>query len=355
MKSLPSFLTTNLFSLISWGVTLFIAAALIGSTLWLTQSRVPSLPDTQSQDTTAVNPSPITPGNPSPAFNMLFKGIGRQLILKTDTAQRQSYTTTEYRVERGDSVFGIAKQFNIKPETVLYSNEASLYDNPSNLAPGMTLQIPPIDGLLYTWGKEDTFESVAKEFKTTPEDILYWPGNNIDLTDPEIKPGSVVMIPGGQRELVSWLEFVNTYNRGSGTATTELGGGACPGLGSGSAPFRWPTNGAHTLSGNDFGPKHLGIDITAYEGTPVLASGGGVVVFAGWSQYGYGNVVQIDHGNGWGTVYAHLNQINVKVCQYVSAGELIGLSGSTGNSTGPHLHFEIRRNGTALNPWELLS
>jgi murein DD-endopeptidase MepM/ murein hydrolase activator NlpD len=86
----------------------------------------------------------------------------------------------------------------------------------------------------------------------------------------------------------------------------------------------------------------------------VLASGDGVVVFAGWSQYGYGNVVQIDHGNGFSTVYAHLSQINVSTCQAVYGGQVVGMAGTTGNSTGVHLHFEVREGGVNLNPWSIV-
>ena len=115
----------------------------------------------------------------------------------------------------------------------------------------------------------------------------------------------------------------------------------------------WPTNGPHTLSGNDYGPTHLGIDITAVD-VPVLAAGSGVVVLRGWSQYGYGNVIEIDHGNGYATIYAHLSSFEVALCQGVIAGQEIAISGSTGNSTGPHLHFEIRKGGSNINPWSML-
>jgi murein DD-endopeptidase MepM/ murein hydrolase activator NlpD len=270
---------------------------------------------------------------------------------------------------QGDSVFAIAKQFNIKPESVLYSNEATLNDNPSNLTPGMELTIPPVDGLTYTWKADDTLEKVADQFKgdlnedkkideadaTLLRDaIVSWPGNSLDLTDPVVKAGQVIMVPGGHRELVSWLEFVPTINRTGGTtATSELGGSSCAG-GSGSPPGLWPTNGPHTVSGNNYSGSHLGIDIAADSSTPVLASGGGVVVFAGFSQYGYGNVVQIDHMDGFATVYGHLSQINVSQCEVVFRGQVIGIAGSTGNSTGVHLHFEVRQGNVNINPWSIL-
>lgn len=356
-EKLIEFLKANRFSVISWGVTAILVAAMLGSALWWTQSGsasaatrpVPTAsPNQGSQSVTLSTPADSVSANPA---------IPRQLELKTNIPQRSRFSPVTYRVSRGDSMFAIAKQFNIKPESILFSNKDVLKDNPENLTPGMELTIPPVDGLLYEWKQGDTIQKVADEFKAKVDDILGWPGNDLDLTDPEIKPGTVVMIPGGQRELVDWTQFIPTISRGTtgaGTGTSNIGSHACNGgpVGSG---FVWPTNGPHTISGNDFGPSHLGIDITATEGTPVLASASGVVVLAqGGYNYGYGNFVEIDHGNGYATVYAHLSQINVTTCAPVYAGQVIGLAGSTGNSTGAHLHFEVRKGGANLNPWELV-
>ena len=95
---------------------------------------------------------------------------------------------------------------------------------------------------------------------------------------------------------------------------------------------------------------HPGIDLVASIGTPIAASKGGVVISAGWNNGGYGNLVLIDHGGGIVTAYAHQSQILVSAGQFVSQGQIIGLVGSTGNSTGPHLHFEVRVNGQAVDP-----
>jgi murein DD-endopeptidase MepM/ murein hydrolase activator NlpD len=131
-----------------------------------------------------------------------------------------------------------------------------------------------------------------------------------------------------------------------------MAGATCDGpIGTGG--FIWPT-GNHYLSGYDFSSSHLAIDIAAGLGAPVYASDSGVVVTAGWNSSGYGYVIMIDHGNGYSTVYGHLSQYNVSLCQGVTQGQLIGLAGSTGNSTGAHLHFEIRLNGGYVNPWSVL-
>jgi murein DD-endopeptidase MepM/ murein hydrolase activator NlpD len=361
------FIEDHRFSVISWGTTVLLVAALLGSTLWWTQHGAASA--MRPEPTAAPNDQPDVPLPSSVNHLGSAVGIGRALQLKTSISAKSDMKPITYKVTRGDSVFGIAKQYNIKPESILYSNEETLNDNPTNLTPGMTLSIPPVDGLLYTWKDGDTLQKVSDQFKADlnsdkkidekdaallADAILNYPGNNIDLTNPVIKPGQQIMIPGGQRELVAWLEFVPTVNRNGGTtATSELGGSGCNG-GPIGMPGIWPTDGPHTLSGNDYSPSHLGIDITASTSTAVLASGDGVVVFAGWSQYGYGNVVQIDHGNGFSTVYGHLSQINVSTCQAVSGGQVIGMAGTTGNSTGVHLHFEVREGGVNLNPWSIV-
>ncbi|MCX6034876.1 MAG: LysM peptidoglycan-binding domain-containing M23 family metallopeptidase, partial [Chloroflexi bacterium] len=222
-------------------------------------------------------------------------------------------------------------------------------DSPDSIRVGQKLNVPPTDGVYYKWQEGDTLDSIAKKFETSVDDILNWPGNNIDLTSPDIKPDTYVMVPGGHREFVQWL--VPTVARGN-SGTAALNGSACGAGPVGSSAFVWPT-GNHFLSGNDYWNGHLGIDIAAGLGVPVWAADAGVVTMA--QVYGgYGNMVMIDHGNGYITVYGHLSQINVVPCQGVAAGDLIGLAGSTGNSTGPHLHFEVRLNGGFVNPLYVL-
>jgi murein DD-endopeptidase MepM/ murein hydrolase activator NlpD len=134
------------------------------------------------------------------------------------------------------------------------------------------------------------------------------------------------------------------------------GAGACTGNydgAYGSGYFIWPSYNRF-LSGNDFWSGHLGIDIAGATGDQVWASDAGVVVFAGWAQGGYGNMVMVDHGNGYQTLYAHLSSVRTYCGKSVGAGSVIGSIGSTGNSTGPHLHFEIRVWGQFINPWQVL-
>ena len=292
-----------------------------------------------------------------PVFSqvVMSESISRRASLYTDIPNRPRQDVVEYTVDLGDSVFAIAQAYNIKPETVLWSNYDVLKDNPHSLSVGMTLKIPPIDGVYYQWKEGDTLESIAAEFDTDEDGILSWPGNRLDLTHPEIDPGTWVMVPGGHREFQQWI--VPVIARGAaGVSTGVYGGGACPGGYEGlygSGAFIWPTIN-HTISGNDYWSGHLAIDIGAALGEPISAADSGVVVFAGWATGGYGNTVAIDHGNGYSTLYAHLSSINVSCGRSVTQGQTIGYGGSTGNSTGPHLHFEIRYQGGFVNPWYVL-
>jgi murein DD-endopeptidase MepM/ murein hydrolase activator NlpD len=351
MARLTQFLGRYRFNIVSWLVTMFVAAGLIsGALAWK-----------QSQSTVqALAPLPdAAPGVASPDVVLpvlrgaeAFASIGRNIQIKTNTpADKPRYTLSEYRVTRGDSIFAISESYHLKPETVLWANYDVLQDDPHSLKPGQVLKIPPTDGIYYQWKENDTLDSVANELKSTVEDILNYPGNNIDLAAPNIESGSWVMVPGGERDFVQWL--VPTVATGaSGTSSTSQN--ACPGGAVGSGGFVWPAD-SRSLSGNDYWSGHLGIDIAAGEGAPVYAADSGVVTMAqGGYNYGYGNVVQIDHGNGYSTVYAHLSVIGVAPCQSVSAGQWIGAAGNTGNSQGAHLHFEVRQGGGFINPWFVL-
>lgn len=342
------------FSIVSWVLTIVLVVSLLGGTLYYKSTIPPTVV------TVPAEPTPLAEeGQPQVGEPALGQGGGgfsailRKLQLKTNIPERPRYESSLYRVVRGDSMYRIAETYQVKSETILYVNE-QLEDNPHNLRPGMELTIPPVDGLYYEWQEGDTFESVAKEFFAEPEDIINFPGNQIDLTNPTIEPGTIVMIPGGSRELRNWAADLQTAARGANTGTGGSNAANTCGGGPVASGFGWPAD-DHTLSGNAYGPGHLGIDISAPEGSNVYAAGTGVVTMAqgGWN-YGYGNVVQIDHGNGYVTVYAHLSTIFVSQCQTVGQGAVVGLSGNTGNSFGAHLHFEIRVGGANINPYDIV-
>lgn len=347
------FLKRNRFNLISWFVTILVVAGIVGGGFWYkgTRTEAALVPEPTSQpdeDPPSVAPPAL---GPESGGEDSFGSITRNIQLKTDIPERSRYTVDKYTVARGDSVFAISENYNITPETLLWANYDTLQDNPHNLKPGIVLNVPPTDGIYYQWKDGDTLESVANEFNANEDDILGWPGNDIDLTNPTVEPGSWVMVPGGEREFVQWL--IPTVATGS-SGTSGTSGSACPGGAVGSGAFVWPAD-SHFLSGNDYWSGHLAIDIAAGEGAPVYAADSGVVTMAqGGDNYGYGNVIQIDHGNGYSTLYAHLSVIGVGVCQSVGAGQWIGSAGNTGNSQGAHLHFEVRQGGGFINPWFVL-
>ena len=260
-----------------------------------------------------------------------------------------------YTVDKGDSVFSVAVDYDLKPETVLWANYDLLNDNPNMLSIGQDLTIPPTDGVFYKWKEGDSLQKIADQYYVDVQDILLYPGNKLDLTDPnpQIEPGTFVMIPGGWRENQQWL-VPTVWSANAGANKSIPGACSVPEGGAiGSGYFVWPAAN-HSISGNDYWSGHLGIDIAAATGAPIYAADNGVVVYAAPIGGGYGNMIMIDHQNGFHTLYAHLSSINVNCGASVYQGQLIGLAGSTGNSTGPHLHFEIRQFGGFINPWYVL-
>jgi len=354
MNKLIELFKANRFTTISWGVTALLVVALLGSAVWWTQAGSAS-PATRLEPT--ARPDQNLPSVSMPAVatsSASSPTIPRQLQLKTiiPTDEPRLHPIS-YTTQGGDGLQGIAQDFNLKPNSILYSNKIP-YDDPMNLKPGDVLTIPPIDGILYKWQDGDTLQKIADKFKAKPDDILNFPGNDIDLTNPQIKTGTVVMIPGGKRELIDYTPNLPTnsrVNNGSTGTSDFAGNSSCPGVvGPVDNSFGFPTL-QHWISGNDYTPTHLGIDLAANANDPISAAAAGIVTMAqGGYNYGYGNVVEIDNGNGYLTVYAHLNSYTVSPCEIVQRGAIIGYAGATGNATGAHLHFEIRRNGANVNP-----
>lgn len=281
--------------------------------------------------------------------SVVLASVSRIADLHTVIPERPRDTLTEYTVEAGDSVFTIAQQFDIKPETVLWANEDILQDNPNELSIGQILRIPSVDGVIHKWKSTDTIDGIAKKYKAEPEDILTWPDNRLDMANPEIKSGTLVMVPGGSRELRTWV--VPTFWRANAGATRDINS-QCDTSGAtayGTGTFMWPVA-SRLISGNNYWSGHLGLDIGAAMGAPVYATDSGVVVYSGSISGGYGLMVMIDHGNGFHSLYAHNSQLLVRCGQNVAQGQTIAMSGSSGNSTGPHLHFELRYMGAFVNP-----
>jgi murein DD-endopeptidase MepM/ murein hydrolase activator NlpD len=308
-------------------------------------------------------PEPVAEVVPVAAGGVFQTGITRLAQPHTILPSRPRFDVAIYEVKQGDTLFAIAEQFGLHPETLLWGNYYTLADDPHRLSPGIKLNILPVDGVYYEWHAGDGINGVAKFYGVSPDAILDWPGNHLDKnklgdpTNPNIPPGTWLIIPGGRREFVTWS--APRITRENPAVAKIFGPGACGKIGDGPVgigTFIWPTT-EKFLSGYDFSPEtnHWGIDIAGNLGNAIYAADNGVVVYAGWNDWGYGNVVVIDHGNGWQTLYAHLSVIGVDCGAYVYQGGLIGNMGSTGRSSGPHLHFEMLSDtyGRA-NPWNFL-
>ncbi len=266
----------------------------------------------------------------------------------TNVPKRIRREVVRYTVQPGDNVSSIAERFEVSPDSILWAN-SKLEDNPDMLSVGQVLNIPPLSGVLHTVQSGETLRSIAEKYKskkfdtnTLIQNILQLEFNQErhDFKNPDyvLTVGQFLMVPDGVKPYQP--RIVYAYS-GPIPATAARGTGS----------FGWPVSGRITQK---FWSRHPGLDIAAPKGTPVVAADSGYVIQAGWNNSGYGFMILINHGNGYLTRYAHLSTLNVEVGESVRKGQLIGRVGSTGNSTGPHLHFEIIRGSTHRNPLGLL-
>jgi len=250
-----------------------------------------------------------------------------------------------HRVQEGETLSEIANRYGLQVETILWENDLAAN---ATLKPNQELRILPVDGVRHKVARGETIFTVGKRYGLDDESqvqvIVDYPFNEfLNEETFELATGQFLMVPGGvpprapaqparQARVVAI-----TPDAGTVTATGS---------------FVWPAAGRIT-QGYFF--YHKAIDIANRGGGPILAADSGVVTVAGWvDNGGYGNRVQIDHGNGFVTLYAHLSSVQVRPGQRVNRGDVIGQMGSTGRSTGVHLHYEIRQGGVLLNPLNYL-
>ncbi len=255
-------------------------------------------------------------------FNQKYNGQG-------DGVFEPELQIVIYRIQKGDNLWNIAKKVGLSIDTLLSINDLA---NAHLLKPGMEILIPNKDGVFYETKEGDTLEKIAKEFNVKPEDII----NVNELTKDSLELGKDLFIPKARLPLKERMNYLGRfifpvryyYRISSG--------------------FGWRR---HPITGRrEF---HRGIDIAAPIGTPVRAATYGKVIFAGWYK-NYGKLIILKHSGGYTTRYGHLWKIRVKFGQRVREGQVIGYVGNTGLSTGPHLHFEVRRYGGAINPFAVL-
>ncbi|MCC6301133.1 MAG: peptidoglycan DD-metalloendopeptidase family protein [Anaerolineales bacterium] len=344
--------------------TLVLSIALIGAAVGVARSFLARESVEAAVNAAQAEPTVMVEGiEPSAAQFDSYGGVPRLAQLHTTIPSRPRQEVIKYTVVEGDTIFGIAQNFGLEPQTVLWSNYYSLLDNPHALQPGQALNILPVNGTYHEWQDGEGLNGIAKYYGVTPEDIINYPSNHLDLATigdfahPNIKPGTWLIVPNGHRDFISWSAPLGVTRENPASARV-LGPGACEPVTGGAVGFGtfvWPSS-AHRLSGFDYAPgtNHWGIDIAGNEGEGAYATDAGVVVYAGWNNYGYGNMIMVDHGNNFQSLYAHLSGISVACGQSVGQGDLIGIIGSTGRSSGSHLHFEIRAISSWVNPWDVL-
>ena len=347
--------------------TIFLSVILVGGVIWVMQLYSTQPEEAGGEDNAPVLSVPTVGaagGGVSPQLvDDPFGGVPRLAQEHTIIPSRPRQEIEIYTVLEGDTIFGIAEKFGLNPETILWGNYYTLLDNAHSLKPGQELNILPVNGTYHEWQQGEGLNGVAKYYGVTPEDIINFPANELDaasigdFTNPNIQPGKWLVVPNGRREFVSWSAPLGVTRENPASARV-LGEGACGPISGGAVgygTFVWPAN-KHYLSGFDYSPStnHWGIDIAGNEGEGVYATDAGVVVYAGWNDYGYGNMLMIDHGSGFQSLYAHMSAFNVGCGQSVGQGDVIGAIGNTGRSSGPHLHFEIRAISSFVNPWDVL-
>lgn len=274
------------------------------------------------------------------------EGVGGAILGTTTMAEAATTTkisikprdsVVTYIVQPGDTISGISEKFGVSLDTLRWQNNLKSIEA---IKPGQKLEVPPVTGIVYKVKRGDTIYSIAKKYEVDAQAIVNWPFNT--FSDDEafsLAVGQLIVVPDGvMPDEQLWDPTARIAQRATPDAGTV----------SPTGQFIWPAAGGITQY---FRWYHPALDIANKAAPDVLAADSGTVVAAGMlDNWGYGIRVIIDHGNGYQTLYAHLQAVYVQPGQTVSRGNAIGRMGSTGRSTGTHLHFEVRQNGVAQDP-----
>lgn len=243
----------------------------------------------------------------------------------------QPVTYTTYKVLSGDTISGITKKFGLKNISTLIA--VNNIDNVRQVCAGQKLKIPSIDGLIYTVKAGNSLQGISAKYNVTIEDLL----DVNELESENLTVGQQLFIPGAKLDSNKLRDAMGDMFKCPITAKFRISSH----FGRRADPFSGaPSN-------------HTGVDFACPTGTPVNASMGGKVAFVGYSNI-FGNYIIMNHSNGYQTLYAHLSKVLTKKGIWVNQGTKIGLVGSTGYSTGPHLHFTVYKNGKLMDPLKLI-
>lgn len=256
-----------------------------------------------------------------------------ELTTSTIVSDKPRFEIVDYEVAKGDTLGSIAEKFGISVDTIKWANSLKT----EKLIPGQSLRIPPVTGIVHKVVAGDNIYSLAKKYKSDPQKIVNFPANDFaDLDTFALNIGQILFVPDGvmpQAAPVYKTAPVPQFIAGAG------------------GRFQWPAQGLITQNPVSY---HMAVDIANKGAPPITAGDAGTVVFAGCIRYGYGCHVIINHPDGYQTLYAHMSTLNVSAGQSVGRGQVIGRMGSSGRSSGIHVHFEVRKNGVLLNPLPFL-
>lgn len=260
--------------------------------------------------------------------------IAGENVFQTVESDKPRDKILEYTVEKGDTLSTIAKKFNVSTDTIKWANNLTSDD----LTVGDSLDILPVSGVAHKVASGDSIYSIAKKYSADAQGIADFPFN--EFVNPEkftLVEGQIVIVPEGVKPSEQPTIKRQVY-LAQGPIPVSPGG------------FTFPLRGGISQFASWY---HMALDITGAYGTPIVAAHNGTVtsVSLGTWDGGYGNNVWISNGEGVESHYAHMTGSNVSVGQAVVGGKtIVGWVGMTGRTTGPHVHFEIRKNGVLVNP-----
>lgn len=251
--------------------------------------------------------------------------------VQTQISEKPRDQVITYTVEKGDTLVKIAEKFAVSIDTIKWANDLKR----DSLSVEQELKIPPVTGIVHKVREGETIYSIAKKYKTDAQKIVNFPFNDFsDLDTFALAVGQTLIVPDGvQPQAPAILRPLPPIAAG------------------GTGQFLWPVGGLITQYPVWY---HMALDIANPSLPGVAAGDTGVVSSVEYLRYGYGQHIIVDHGNGLATLYAHLSEIYVQPGDRVARGQIIGKMGSSGRSSGPHLHFEVRKNGVPVDPRPLL-
>ncbi|MDP2671048.1 MAG: M23 family metallopeptidase [bacterium] len=241
----------------------------------------------------------------------------------------------KYQVKNGDTISSVAKKFSVSADSIKWATSLKA----DKIKPGETLKVPPVTGVVYKVAAGDTLASVAAKYSADKQTIADYPFNYIDATL-QLKLGQTLVVPNGS--IPEPKPALATPARSYLPNLVAHGSGA----------LAWPVRGCQISQYASW--FHPAIDIACPYGTAVYAADSGRVIVAKKLAYDFGWHVVIDHGNGMTSLYAHMSALYPRVGDNIGRGQLVGAVGTSGRATGPHLHFQVTRASSSLNPMSLL-